>query len=215
MKNINLLIADDHPMIRKGVRLMLENQSLYKFNISEASNGEEAISMMKNVEIDVLVLDISMNKMGGMEVLKTLKDSKNKTPIVIQSMHDEAALIKQTLDLGAKGYVLKLSDHDELLNAIDHALKDKTYFSPEVSTIMFSSISLHQKNENIDKLTDREIDIIFQITEGLNNQEIADKLFISKRTVEGHKKKIYEKTKTHSTQTIILYAMKNKLGKNS
>lgn len=215
MKRINLLIADDHPMIRNGVRLMLDNQSLYKFNISEASNGEEAISMMKNEIFDVLILDISMNKMGGMEVLKKLKDAKNKTPIVIQSMHDEAPIIKQTIDFGAKGYVLKLSEHNELLNAIDHALKDKTYFSPEVSAIMFSSITLNQKNEHIDKLTDREIDIIFQITEGLSNQQIADKLFISKRTVEGHKKKIYEKTRTNSTQTIILYAMKHKLGKNS
>ncbi len=211
MKNINLLVADDHPMIRNGVRLMLENQTLYKFNIIEASSGEEALSIMKNSKMDVLVLDISMNKMSGMEVLKTLRQAKNKTPIIIQSMHDEAPIIKQTLELGAKGYVLKLSDHNELLNAIDHALQDKTYFSQDVSAIMFASTTLNRKNENIDNLTNREIDVIIQITKGLNNQQIANKLFISKRTVEGHKKSIYDKTNTHSTQTVIIYSMKNKL----
>ena len=103
MKNVKLLVTDDHPMIRNGVRLMLENQSSYNFQITEASNGEEALSKIKENNFDVLILDISMRKMGGIDVLKSLKQSKNKTPIIIQSMHDEAQIIKQTMDLGGKG----------------------------------------------------------------------------------------------------------------
>jgi DNA-binding NarL/FixJ family response regulator len=211
MKNVKLLVTDDHPMIRNGVRLMLENQSSYNFQITEASNGEEALSKIKENNFDVLILDISMRKMGGIDVLKSLKQSKNKTPIIIQSMHDEAQIIKQTMDLGAKGYILKISDHDELLNAIEHALDDKPYFSREVNAIMFSTYASKKFHENKDGLTERELEIIDLIAKGLTNQQIADELFLSKRTVEGHKKRLYKKTNTHSTQTVILYAQKHKL----
>lgn len=211
MKNVKLLVTDDHAMIRNGVRLMLENQSSYNFQITEACNGEEALSKIKEDNFDVLILDISMRKMGGLEVLKSLKLSKKNIPIIIQSMHDEAQIIKQTMDLGAKGYILKISDHDELLNAIEHVLDDKSYFSREVNAIMFSTYASKKFQENKDGLTDREVEIIVQIAKGLTNQQIADELFLSKRTVEGHKKRLYKKTNTHSTQTVILYAKKNKL----
>ena len=211
MKKINLLIADDHPMIRNGVRLILESQSNYIYNITEASTGEETLFQLENQPIDVLVLDISMKKLNGIEVLKKLKHQKSKIPVVIQTMHEELSIIKKSIDLGAKGYILKISDHNELLQAVEHALDNKPYFSKEVSAIMFATFSLKNIQNNNDGLTERELEVLLHITDGLNNQQIADILFISKRTVEGHKKKIYEKTKTHSTQSIINYALKHKL----
>ena len=211
MKIINLLIADDHPMIRNGVRLMLDNQTTYKFNISEASNGEETLASMKHKDFDVVILDISMKKMGGIEVLENLKQLKNSTPVIIQTMHDDLLLIKQTIDLGAKGYILKISDHDELLHAIENVLENKPYYSREISAILFSSFAVKSNKNKPDGLSNRELEILLLITEGYSNQQIADKLFISKRTVEGHKEKIYRKTSTYSTQSIIAYAKLQKL----
>jgi DNA-binding NarL/FixJ family response regulator len=211
MKTIDILVADDHLMIRNGVRFMLTNQTRYHFNITEATNGEEALACMEVQQFDVVILDITMHKIGGIEVLKQLRLKKNKTPIIIQTMYDDLPVISKTIELGAKGYIIKTSDHDELVNAIDHVILGKTYYSREINQIMIDSISNVNKRTYPDNLTEREFDVLILITEGYTNLEISDTLFVSKRTIEWHKSKIYEKTKTNSTQSLIRYALEKKI----
>ena len=211
MKNIHVLIADDHLMIRNGVRFMLSNQSNYAFTITEATNGLEALTLLEQDVFDVIILDITMQSFGGIEVLKQLQHKKNTPPIIIQTMYDDLPVIKKTIDLGAKGYIIKTSDHDELLNAIDSVLHGKTYFSREVHQIMLNSLSNKHKINYPDNLTEREFDILLMITDGYSNQQIADFLFVSKRTIEGHKTNIYAKTKTYSSHSLIKYAIDKKI----
>lgn len=211
MKTLHILVADDHLMIRNGVRFMLTNQSKYHFNITEATNGEEALACIEKQKFDVVILDITMHKIGGIEVLKQLKFKKNKTPIIIQTMYDDLPVISKTIELGAKGYIIKTSDHDELLNAIEHVITGKTYYSREINQIMIDAISNVNKRTYPDNLTEREFDVLIMITEGYSNLEISTILFVSKRTIEWHKSNIYEKTKTNSTQSLIKYALEKKI----
>jgi DNA-binding NarL/FixJ family response regulator len=211
MKTIDILVADDHLMIRNGVRFMLTNQTRYNFNITEATNGEEALAYIEAQQFDAVILDITMHKIGGIEVLKQLRLKKNKTPIIIQTMYDDLPVISKTIELGAKGYIIKTSDHDELLNAIEHVITGKTYYSREINQIMIDAISNVNKRTYPDNLTEREFDVLIMITEGYSNLEISSILFVSKRTIEWHKSNIYEKTKTNSTQSLIKYALEKKI----
>lgn len=209
---IKILIADDFLMIRNGLRLMLENQNKVTPLITEASNGKEILDLIEGQEFDIILLDITMPEMDGITVLKKLKDIQCEIPVLILTMHKEESVIKQALDHGAYGYILKNSGLEELIKAIQTVLKKERYFSNEITQLLFHSNKVNEKKSIIDfesNLTRREIQILSFIIKEKTNQEIANELCVSKRTIEGHRKNIMAKLNVKSTIGLVKYALKN------
>ncbi|MCE3294888.1 MAG: response regulator containing a CheY-like receiver domain and an DNA-binding domain [Crocinitomicaceae bacterium] len=212
-KEINILIADDHLMIRSGIKLMLEQQKQFVPVISEASTGLEVLEVIKNTMIDIIFLDLTMPEMDGLSVLNKLKSSDIHIPVIILTMHKDETIVKQALDLGALGYLLKNSGVEELVKAIFTVLRGERYFSNEVTQLIFQDDKRSKEMKSIiqfeDNLSKREIQIMALIVKEHTNHEIADILHISKRTIEGHRKKIMEKLNINSTVGLVKYALKN------
>ncbi len=212
-KEINVLIADDHLMIRSGIKLMLEQQKQFTPVISEASTGLEVLDVLKTTVIDVIFLDLTMPEMDGLSVLNKLKASDIHIPVIVLTMHKDETIVKQALDLGALGYLLKNSGVEELVKATFTVLRGERYFSNEVTQLIFQDDKRSKEMKSIiqfeDNLSKREIQIMALIVKEHTNHEIADILHISKRTIEGHRKKIMEKLNINSTVGLVKYALKN------
>jgi DNA-binding NarL/FixJ family response regulator len=212
-KEIHVLIADDHLMIRSGIKLMLEQQKQFMPVISEAATGLEVFDILKSTMIDVIFLDLTMPEMDGLSVLNKLKASEINIPVIVLTMHKDETIVKQALDLGALGYLLKNSGVEELVKAIFTVLRGERYFSNEVTQLIFQDDKRNKEMKSIiqfeDNLSKREIQIMALIVKEHTNHEIADILHISKRTIEGHRKKIMEKLNINSTVGLVKYALKN------
>jgi len=196
MKKIKILIADDHALIRDGVRSLLsKNKELVV--AGEASNGTDAVEMYHTLKPDLMILDISMPDINGMEVAQRILKSDTEAKIIILSMYDDEDYIDQCMEYGVKGYVVKNETGDELDFAVKNVLKGQNYFSSQVQKVIFRKYSSHvsrrkQKESDV-KLTSREVEIIRLIAEGFTSQQMADKLFISPRTVETHRANLMKK----------------------
>ena len=214
IKTYKILIADDHQLVRNGVRLMLENQKDFKPVISEVSNGEDGLKIIENGEVDVVLLDISMPGMDGLTTLKKIKSISKELPVLMLTMHNEENVIKQALKIGASGYILKNSGIDELVKAVLTIVEGADYYSNEVSQILLKGTvkkpkkSLEERNEI---LSQREIQILGMIVRELTSKEIGDELCLSSRTVEGHRNNIMEKLNIKSTIGLVKYAMQNNI----
>lgn len=204
---LNILITDDHKLIRKGVKLMLESQNEFEFEITEASTGSEALEIVKNNSFDIILLDLSLPDMKGIDVLKSIKKLRPSTPVLIQSMHIEKNIIKQTLASGASGYLLKNAENDELAHAILDCLNNKIYFSNEVIQVLYSENEDNTSETKLLKLlTNRELEILKFISQGNTTQDIAEKLYLSKRTVETHRDRIAKKLNIKTTVGLFQFA---------
>jgi DNA-binding NarL/FixJ family response regulator len=197
MQKFKILIADDHAMIRDGVKaLLLKNKDLLL--AGEATNGSQAISQYMALKPDLLILDISMLDKNGMEVAHEILLFDPEAKIIILSMYDDADYIGRCIELGVKGYVIKNETGSELDYAVATVLKGQTYFSNQVQQVIFkeysTKVTKKKRKEPEIKLTAREIEIVKWISEGLTSQQIADKLFISPRTVETHRANLMKKT---------------------
>lgn len=196
MAKSKILIADDHAMIRNGVRsLLLQNKEWSV--VGEAVNGTEAIAKYDALNPDLLILDISMPDMNGMEVSQQILTRHPEAKIIILSMYDDEDYISRCMENGVKGYVVKNETGDELEYAVRTVLKGQSYFSSQVQQVIFKKYSNNvtkkkQKEPEI-KLTSREIEIVKLISEGLTSHQMADKLFISPRTVETHRSNLIKK----------------------
>lgn len=214
IKTYKILIADDHQLVRNGVRLMLENQKDFKPIISEVSNGEDALTVIENGEVDVVLLDVSMPGMDGLTTLKKIKSISKELPVLMLTMHNEENVIKQALKIGASGYILKNSGIDELVKAVLTIVEGADYYSNEVSQILLKGTvkkpkkSLEERNEI---LSQREKQILGMIVRELTSKEIGDELCLSSRTVEGHRNNIMEKLNIKSTIGLVKYAMQNNI----
>ena len=211
MEVVKLLIADDHKLIRNGVKLMLANQSTYKFIFTEVSSGEDLIDLLKDESFDFIILDISLPNMSGIEVLKYLKTNQISTPVLVQTMHKEIDIIRQSLEYDANGYILKSSEKDELINAIITIFEGNRYLSQEVSMIFADEVS---KNLSIKANTDlsvRQIEILKSLAKGKTNDELAAIYNLSKRTIEGHRSRILKKLNLKTTSDLVRYVFENKL----
>jgi DNA-binding NarL/FixJ family response regulator len=191
-----ILIADDHAMVRDGLKNLLSQNAEYTV-IGEAASGREALLMYESLKPDLLVLDISMPDMNGMDVANEILSGNANANIVMLSMYDGEDYISRCLELGIKGYVVKSESGSELDYAIKSVLQGKNYFSRQAQDVIFKKYSQNvgkkkQREENI-KLTKREIEIIKLIADGLTSQQMADKLFISPRTVETHRANLMKK----------------------
>lgn len=196
MHKHKILIADDHAMVRDGVRnLVSQNKDLAV--IGEASSGKETLELFDKLQPDLLIMDISMPDMNGMEVSKAILSKNPSANIVILSMYDDEDYISRCLEYGVKGYVIKNESGSELDYAIRSVLAGKNYFSRHAQDVIFKKYSQNvtrkKQHESSIKLTKREVEIIKLISEGLTSQQMADKLFISPRTVETHRANLMKK----------------------
>jgi two-component system, NarL family, response regulator NreC len=211
---IRLVIADDHEIFRDGLSLMLSKQQHIQL-AGQAENGRELISLVNEVHPDVIMTDVKMPVMDGIEATRSLLALYPDLKIIALSMFDEENLIVDMLEAGAKGYLLKNADKQEILDAIHSVYEDKTYYCHHTSSKLASLISKskfnpYKKKEPV-SFTEREIEIIRLICQQLTAQEIADKVFLSKRTVEGHRTRILEKMNVKNTAGVVIYALKHRI----
>ncbi|RAW01009.1 response regulator [Pseudochryseolinea flava] len=196
MAKHKILIADDHAMVRDGVKNLVKQNKDYTV-VGEASTGKEALDQYESLKPDLLILDISMPDMNGMDVSKEILSHDPTANILILSMYDDDDYISRCLEFGVKGYVVKNESSSELDYAIKSILQGKNYFSRQAQDVIFrkysQNVSKKKQREDLIKLTNREIEIIKLIADGLTSQEMADKLFISPRTVETHRANLMKK----------------------
>jgi DNA-binding NarL/FixJ family response regulator len=196
MSKYKILIADDHAMVRDGVKnLIRQNKDLIV--IGEAKSGNETLELYEQLQPDLLILDISMPDMNGMEVSRAILAKNPNANIVILSMYEDEDYISRCLEYGVKGYVVKNESGGELDYAIKSVLQGKNYFSRQAQDVIFKkysqNVSRKKQQDDTVKLTKRELEIIRLISEGLTSQQMADKLFISHRTVETHRANLMKK----------------------
>jgi DNA-binding NarL/FixJ family response regulator len=214
MESIKTIIADDHGIFLEGLRVMLEAHPGISV-VAQAKNGEELVEMVKNNDVDVVLTDISMPIMDGIEATKKILAIKPSIGIIALSMHDEDNIIIELLEAGGKGYLLKNADKHEVWEAIGTVHNKMPYYSKSISDKMIRKIARSYHDLQIfsskPEFTEREIEIIGLICKELTNKEIADELNISMRTVEGHRLKILEKVGVKNTVGLVVYALKHKI----
>lgn len=213
MEKINIVLTDDHALFRNGLRMLLSAYEGFAIT-GEASNGNELLKILKNRNVDVILLDISMPEMDGIEAADIIAKDYPDVQIITLSMFGEEDYYFKMVSLGVKGFLLKNSSIDEVALAIRTVADGGSYFSGELLSSLVNSLQYannHSAEEDDSSLSEREKEILFQICKGLSNQEIGDKLFISKRTVDKHRANILAKTSCKNTANLVVYAIKNEL----
>ena len=198
---INIMITDDHSMIREGLKNLLELDGDIKV-IAEAENGEECLDKLKTFKPDVLLLDINMPKMNGLEVLKALKDRKSKVKVLVLAVHNETEYLMKAVDIGINGYVLKDSESAELKKAIFTIADGETYIQPSLIPALNSKMI--QKNED-------ELKILKEMSVGKFNRDIAKEMKISERTVKNHISSIFKKLEVTDRTQAAVFAIRNNI----
>lgn len=216
MKKIRIILVDDHQMFRDGVKAVLSDEENMEV-ISEVGNGNDLYELLNTLSPDLIITDISMPDISGIEVAKFVTENYPQIKVLILSMHSNEEFITKALGAGANGYLPKDTGMNELLEAINTIYKGDNYFNKEISDTILKSIinksKTEQKEKKGDLLTKREKEIISLVVDGLTNKEIAEKLFISIRTVDTHKNNIMQKLNLKSSVELVKYAIKNNLAK--
>ncbi len=214
LKSIRILLADDHTVVRRGLRLLLESQPEFKV-VAEAADGREAVQQAEATQPDVAVLDITMPNLSGIEAAHRINSLLPQTAIVILSMHSDEGYVLRALKSGAKGYLLKDSAEGDLIQAIKSVNDGKTFFSPEVSRMLVEDyvreIRARGAEDSYDLLTSREREILQLLAERKSNKEIAQQLNLSPYTVDTHRRNLQEKLNLHSFAELMLYAIRKGL----
>jgi len=209
--NVRIVIADDHGLIRKGLRQVVESKTDYK--IFEATNGKEAIELIQKERPSLALLDIEMPIMTGFDVAKAVQKQSLSTDLVFLTMFKDEAIFNKAMDIGVKGYVLKENTIAEIINCMESVLKGNYYLSPAISDFLLrrnekSSNSLKKENE-LSKLTDAERNIMKELSMMKTSQEIADTLFISPKTVQNHRSNICNKLGLTGAHALLRFAIDN------
>ncbi|MBW1858193.1 MAG: response regulator transcription factor [Deltaproteobacteria bacterium] len=206
---IKVILADDHRIFRKGLKSLLSEKKNIEV-LAEADNGDEALEAVKKYKPEIVVMDIAMPKMDGIEATRQIREQFPDTEVVILSMHAKKAYIDQVLKAGAKGYVLKDSDEENLLSAIDTVHNGGYYLdSPVADQVLsdyFRDKSKRELKKQSDPLSERERQVLRLLAEGHSNQEVADTLYISRKTVENHRANIVRKTGIQGQVGLTKYA---------
>ncbi len=216
MQEINVFVVDDHQIFLDGIVSLLDDEPNIKI-AGTAHNGKVAIDKIKTSKVDVVLMDINMPEMDGIEAAKQLKQLFPTIKILMLTMHSEPRFIKECLEVGAKGYVLKNISKDDLIKAVETVYQDKSYLDTETQEKLISSMSNTDEEDtrNYDELaaqiTQRELEILQLIALGLTSQDIATKLFISKNTVETHRKNMLAKLNVNNTAGLLKIAYKKGL----
>ena len=208
-KTIKIIIADDHTVVRIGLRTLLEREADFQV-VGEASDGMETINFVKLMNPDVVILDMIMPGINGIEITRQIKKVSPDTKVIILSMHANEAYVLETLKKGASGYVLKDSTGNDLLMAIREAIAGRRYLSPPLSERALERYIRISKSTGLDvyeALTDREREVLYLAAEGFSNAEIAEKLSISQRTAEAHRFNLMHKLGLKNNTELIHYAI--------
>ena len=212
MKKPNIIIVDDHLILRQGIKALITTENIATV-IGEASNGKEFIELLSHLKPDLVLMDIDMPHMNGMEATKKALELMPELKIIAFTMFGDEEYYYKMIDMGVKGFILKSSGINELEKAISEVMLGESYFSNEILRKIISNLSRKNANNHTEKatLTSRELEVLKQICLDLNNEEIAKKLFISPMTVKSHRSNLLEKTGCKNTSGLILYALKNKI----
>lgn len=212
MANIKIALVDDHALFRNGLKLLLDNANNHKVTI-EASNGQEFLDQINATnQPDIVLMDISMPVMDGIEATQKLLEKYPEVKVIALSMFGEEDYYFKMVNAGVKGFLLKNSDIKEVVEAIEQVMKGNSYFSQELLCNVIKNLNPHKEQQSEElTLSKRELQVLQELCKGLSNQEIADNLFISKRTVDKHRASLLSKTNSKNATNLILYAIKNKL----
>lgn len=213
MEKINVLLVDDHGLVRQGLKQIIELEEDIVV-ISQASNGEEAIEKITKIKPNVVLLDINMPKMNGIQTLRRIKDMDKTIKVIMLTFHEDKEYLLETIYLGANGYVLKDAESASLVKAIRDVNNGASYIHPNITTEIVKDFNNKGKgNEGIDELTKREFEVLSLIAEGQNNKEIAGTLFISEKTVKNHVSNIFKKIDVSDRTQAAIFAYKNNVKK--
>ncbi|MCS7314223.1 MAG: response regulator transcription factor [Bryobacterales bacterium] len=211
MSKIRILLADDHAVVRKGLRFLLERQPGMEV-VGEASDGREAVRLAAELKPHVVVMDIGMPQLNGIEAAAQIVKQNPQIHVVMLSVHSDESYLLRALTAGAKGYLLKDSAEEDLVRAVQVAAQGKPFFSPVISEKLLEDYMryLQQRGlkDSYDLLTDREKEILQLLAEGKSNKEVATLLNLSPYTVETHRTHIMQKLNLHNTAEIVLYAVR-------
>jgi two-component system, NarL family, response regulator NreC len=211
MKKLRILLADDHIVMRTGLRALLERQPNLEV-VGESENGRETVALAASLKPDVVVMDVGMPVLNGIEATQTIVTQNPTVAVVILSMHADESYVMRALKAGARGYLLKDSAAADLIGAIQAISQGKSFFSPKVSRILAEDYVrvLKQKGavDTYDLLTSREREILQLLAEGKTNKEVATALNISPYTVETHRSHILQKLNLHNSAELVLYAVR-------
>jgi len=211
MKKVRIVLADDHQLFRSGLRVLLEQQPDFTV-VAEARDGREAVASVQSLKPDVLVIDIGMPNLNGIEAARQLTESHAAAAIVILSMHSDESYVLRALKAGAKGYLLKDSAEADLIRAIHAVAGGKSFFSPAVSKVLLDDymrkLQRSGAEDAYDLLTPREREILQLVVEGKSNKDVANLLNLSVYTVETHRSNIMEKLNLKGVPELILYAVR-------
>jgi len=211
VKSIRILLADDHTVMRRGLRMLLDSQPEFSV-VAEAADGREAVAQAEATQPDVAVVDIAMPNLSGIEAAQRITAAAPNVAVVILSMHADEGYVLRALKVGAKGYLLKDSAEDDLIQAIKAVHQGKTFFSPEISRMLVEDyireIRTKGVEDSYDLLTSREREILQLLAERKSNKEIAQALNLSPYTIETHRRNLQEKLNLHSLADLILYAVR-------
>jgi len=209
MKRIRILLADDHAVVRQGFKMILDAQPDMEI-VGEAANGRQAVDLAEQLRPDVVVMDVSMPELNGIEATRRLASSLPHARVIALSMHKDSVYVREILRAGARGYLLKDSGAADLVAAIRAVASGESYLSPAVSNAVLDDYRRHATNP-IDLLTSREREVLQLLAEGKTNKEIAALLNLSVYTVEAHRGRILEKLNLHSIGELVRFAVRSGL----
>jgi two-component system, NarL family, response regulator NreC len=204
---IRILLADDHALVRQGFSMILDAQPDMQI-VGQAGNGREAVELAGKLQPDVVVMDVAMPDLNGIEATRRLASSAPRTRVLALSMHKDSVYVREILRAGARGYLLKDSGDADLLAAVRAVAKGEGYISPAVSDSVLTDYRKHV-TDPLDLLTSREREVLQLIAEGKTNKEIATDLNLSVYTVEAHRGRIMEKLNLHSTGELVRFALRS------
>lgn len=214
---IKVLLVDDHKILRDGIKALFKNSKEVKV-IGECDDGSQVLGFVQNNDTDVILMDIMMSDINGIETTKLVKEAIPNMKILALSMHNDYSYIQQMLEAGAHGYILKNTSSEEMLTAIHRVYEGKNFFTQDVTDIVMNSYvggskqkSHEQDEELVEALTTRELDVLRLIADEYTNNEIGEKLFISRRTVDTHRRNLLQKLGVKNSIGLIRFAYNNSL----
>jgi DNA-binding NarL/FixJ family response regulator len=213
--SITILIADDHDVVRRGIKSLLQTHAGWEV-VGEAANGREAIELAKKLKPNVVVLDVTMPDVGGLEATRQILKAVPRVEVLILSMHDSEELVREVLDAGARGYVLKTDTGRDLARGVEAVSEHKPFFTTKIAEMVLDGYLERDRQPGVPKvrvssLTSRELEVIHLLAEGKSNKEVATALGISTKTAEAHRINIMRKLDLHSIAEVVRYAIRNQL----